>query len=349
MPKRWAEIVRELDVNVGSLNLDGGGTLPAVRQRVTIYGEPREDGANVVLIAHALTGSSRAAEWWPGLVGAGRPFDPQQCCIVGINALGSCYGSTGARSAAFPRVSVADIVRAQRRALERLGIARLALVAGGSLGGMQALQWALEAPQAVGAAVVIGAHDRFSTMGIALNALQREALALDERRGLRLARKIAMLTYKSDALLERRHGRHPDRHGAARFDVEGYLEHQADRFEARMNPFAYATLTHAMDAFDAGRAAPRGPVPPVLFAAISSDWLFPAKDVREASARWSMRGGRTEYTEIVSDHGHDAFLAEPQTVADAIAPFVREFAPATWHVPAAFTAHCAPPSACFPG
>lgn len=205
---------------------------------------------------HALTGSSRVADWWPGIVGKNALFDPRTACIIGINALGSCYGSTGPddaddpRAAPFPRITVRDIVRAQRGALDELGIAHVATVIGGSLGGMQALRWALDDPDRVGHAIVIGAHDHFSAMGIAFNAVQRDALALDPVRGLRLARKIAMLTYKSEDLFAQRHDRRPDRHGRPIFDIEGYLEHQADAFESRMNAVSYATLTHAMDSFD---------------------------------------------------------------------------------------------------
>ena len=127
---------------------------------------------------------------------------------------------------------------------------------GGSLGGMQALKWVLDFPQRAAHAIAIGAHDHHSAMGIALNAVQREAIAIDRNQGLRLARKIAMLTYKSDDLFRLRHGRKTDRHGQLRYDVEGYLEYQADLFERRMDPAAYVALTHAMDSFDVRGALP---------------------------------------------------------------------------------------------
>ena len=251
-------------------------------------------------------------------------------CVIGVNALGSCYGSTGPLSQApdgapygqrFPRISVRDIVRAELRALHQLGMDHIALVIGGSLGGMQALQWALEAPQAVGGAVMVGAHDHHSAMGVALNALQREALQLDPRRGLRLARKIAMLTYKSEELLNRRHDRRPDRRGKPGFDVEGYLEHQADLIESRMDPVSYATLTHAMDSFDVRDA--RAPVTPSLFfVGITSDWLFRPQDVRAAARRFARCGFNARYLELRSEHGHDAFLAEPKSLRALLEPFV---------------------------
>ncbi len=309
--------MRDETIDVGPLQLDGGEALPAVEQRITIYGDAQAD--RVALVAHALTGSSRVQEWWPGMVGAGRFFDPARWCVIGINVLGGCYGSTGPSSPGkarepFPRISVRDMVRAQQRVLAQLGIKRLAIVIGGSLGGMQALQWAVQFPLQVDRVVVVGAHDHHSPMGIALNAVQREALALDPQRGLRLARKIAMLSYKSEELLCERHGRRRDRHGIERFDVEGYLEHQADLFERRMDAQTYALLTHAMDAFDT-RDSPAPTGPELLFIGISSDWLFRPEDVRAAAERYALRGARSRYAELHSDHGHDAFLAEPDSLA----------------------------------
>lgn len=310
----------ERTVSIGALQLEGGQRLPAVEQRVTTYGTPRRDGSNVVLVAHALTGSSRVADWWPGIAGPGGLFDAPWCAI-GINALGSCYGSTGPRDASFPRLTVRDLVRAQAAALDAIGIERVAVAIGGSLGGMQALQWALDFSPRVGRAIVVGAHDHHSPMGVALNAVQREAIALDPSRGLRLARKIAMLTYKSEELLNARHGRRRDRNDKPLFDVEGYLDRQADLLLSRMDPNAYVALTHAMDSFDVrdvpgspGRA--RAALPPALtFVGISSDWLFRPQDVRAAATRFVERGFQSEYLEMQSDHGHDAFLADSTALA----------------------------------
>jgi homoserine O-acetyltransferase len=317
--------MREETVAIDAHRLDCGETLPAVEQRVSIYGTPRDDGSNIVLVAHALSGSSRAADWWPGIVGEGALFDPRRWCVIGVNALGSCYGSTGPSSRSidgnpygerFPRISVRDIVRAERSALSRLGIERVAFVIGGSLGGMRALQWALEAPDAIGSAIVVAAHDHHSAMGIAFNALQREALGLDPERGLRLARKIALLTYKSEDLLNERHGRRADRHGRPCFDVEGYLEHQADLFESRMDCASYAALTHAMDSFD------RRGKPSLTFIGITSDWLFRAHDVRVAAQRFAQHGFDARYLELSSQHGHDAFLAEPGSLRALLEPVI---------------------------
>jgi homoserine O-acetyltransferase len=307
--------LREFDVEIGALQLECGAVLDAVRQRVTTYGDP---SSPAVFVAHALTGSSRVHEWWDALAGAGKPLDPAQLFIIGINAVGGCYGSTGPADGAFPTISVRDIVAAQRKTLDALGVTRLRLAIGASLGGMQALQWAIDAPERVEEAVIVGAHDHQSAMGIALNAIQREAIALDPQRGLRIARKIAMLSYKSALLFRNRHDRRPDRKERFRFDVEGYLEHQADLFEARMDPRSYVALTDAMDSFDVRAATPNvqtAALPQLLFVGISSDWLFLPQDVRAAAARFAALGYASSYREIASEHGHDAFLAEPEKLS----------------------------------
>ncbi len=315
--------MNEQTVAIGPLRLDCGQTLVAVEQCVTMYGTPAADGSNVVLVEHALTGSSRAADWWPGIVGESALFDPREWCVVGINALGSCYGSTRTSQ----RITVRDIVRAEMLVLRVLGIERVELAIGGSLGGMRALQWALDAPERIGAAVLVGAHDHHSAMGIALNALQREALALDPVRGLRLARKLAMLSYKSEDLFNERHGRRSDRHGRPCFDVEGYLERQADLFETRMDAASYVALTHAMDSFDVRGAglslSGSGAVKPTLtFVGITSDWLFRPQDVAIAATRFALRGFDAQYLELRSHHGHDAFLAEPAALRALLEPLI---------------------------
>jgi homoserine O-acetyltransferase len=315
----------ERDVRIGPLALDSGVTLPDVVQRVSIYGAPRADGANVVLVNHALTGSSRVAEWWGEIAGPGKLFDTNALAVVGVNALGSCYGSSGAGAL----VSVRDMVRAQRAAFDQLGIGRFAAIAGGSLGGMQAIEWAMQSPERVGHVVAIGAYDHFSALGIALNAVAREAIAIAAKPadGVALARKIAMLTYKSEALLASRHGRKFDRKGgdptrdpAHKFDVEGYLDHQGAIFTERMDPAAYLTLTRAMDLFDTRDRALQKPYPAFTFVGISSDWLFLPEYVRASARRFSDAGANSAYLELVSDHGHDAFLADPGALRRLVAP-----------------------------
>jgi homoserine O-acetyltransferase/O-succinyltransferase len=343
------EAVLEKDVRIGDLRLTGGSVLPDVVQRVTVYGTPRDDGSNVVLATHALTGSSRIAEWWAGLVGPGTLFDPERWCIVGVNALGGCYGSTGPPTAApdgrrwgprFPVITVEDMVEAQRRALSELGIDRLGVVVGGSLGGFQALSWAHRYPDAVGHAIVVGAHDHLRAQAIAQNNLAREAIRLDPAfrdgwydeqpaRGLQLARAIATLTYKSEELFERRFANRPDRAGGDpkqrlidRFDVDGYLAYQGVRFAARMDANTYGTLTRAMDLFDL-RDAERPPgATRIAFIGISGDQLFFPDHIRAVADRWAAAGWDATYRQLTSDHGHDAFLAEAGRLGDLIRDFV---------------------------
>lgn len=309
----------ETTVSVGDLPLDDGGAIENVAQRVTIYGD--SSAQRTVLVCHALTGSSRAADWWPGIVGEGTLFDPGHTRVMCVNVLGGCYGSSGPSShPAFPRVTVRDMVRAQGQALERLGIAAVDVVIGGSLGGMQALQWALDFPKRVGEAIVVASHDHHSALGVALNAVQREALDLDPVRGLRLARKIAMLSYKSDDLFRERHDRRPDRAPGGRFEVEGYLDRRADEFAGRIDSETYRTLSHAMDAFDVReRATAHSHLPKLTFVGITSDWLFRAPDVRAAAKRFHDEGHRARYIEMNSNHGHDAFLAEAVSLSALLA------------------------------
>lgn len=309
----------EHTINIGRLALVSGESLDAVQQRVTIYGD-RHSAREIVLVTHALTGNSRAADWWASLIGPGRLFDPQRACIVCINALGSCYGSTGPSTTVgvFPTLAVTDIVNAQARALSFLGIERVDRVIGGSLGGMQALQWALSFPQRTGEAIIVGAYDYFSAQGIALNSVAREAIHLDPVRGPALARKIAMISYKSEALLEERHGNRLDRAGRDRFDIEGYLDYQGAIFSNRMDAASYVTLTRAMDRFDVRDARISERSVRLHFIGISSDWLFSPHLVERAAQRFARAGFDSRYSELVSAHGHDAFLSEGTRLAELV-------------------------------
>jgi homoserine O-acetyltransferase len=351
----------ERDVAIGPLTLASGASLPHAVQRVAVYGAPaKADGSNVVFVPHALTGSARVFDWWEGIVGNGALFDPAHWCIIGINALGGCYGSTGPTSEApdgrrwgprFPVVTVGDIVTAQRRALDELGIARLGVVIGGSLGGFQALQWAYAYPDAVGHAIVVGAFDHLRAQGIAQNGAARDAIRLDPAfrdgwydeppvAGLRLARAIATLTYKSEALFEQRFGNRPDRSGAEparrlddRFDVEGYLARQGDLFAARIDANSYRTLTRAMDLFDLrGRERPAGATR-LTFVGIAGDQLYPPEYVWSTAARWAEAGWDAGYRHLPSDHGHDAFLAEAGNLAGILREGVARDSVGEWPRP----------------
>jgi len=348
----------ERAIDVGPLDLVCGGRLERVEQFVALDGELRNGGANAVLLPHALTGSARVRDWWDGIVGPGKLFDPAEACVIGINVLGGCYGSTGPSSTApdgkpygsrWPLVTVRDMVAAQRRALAALGVERIAVVMGGSLGGMQALEWALDYPEMVAHAIPIGSYDHFSAFGIAYNRVALEAIRLDPNfrggnfydgepplAGLRLARKIAMITYKSDALFTQRYERKPNARGgedpyrslAERFDVEGYLDEQGDRLTARFDANTYIALSRAMDLFETRDRKELDLRPKLTFVGISSDILFLPQYVHAAAIRLRERGFKSEYLQLDSDHGHDAFLADTDDLTRLLHPHVPSFAPA---------------------
>jgi homoserine O-acetyltransferase len=325
--------------------LDSGGTLQPVTLRYAVYGKLREPA---VLVCHALSGSARVADWWQGMFGPRHPFDTGQHCVIGINIIGSCYGSTGPKSTNprtgkpygpdFPLVTIRDMVRAQEKLLQHLGVKRLEVVIGGSIGGMQALQWAVDFPEQVGTAVAIGATP-LSAMGLALNHLQRQVIRLDPdfrdghyeqqpARGLGIARSIAMCTYKSATLFHQRFARKPNRNGedpvAAlhnRYDIAGYLDYQGGKLAERFDANTYLVISKSMDTFELGRGytseeeALRRIHAKVLLVGISSDWLFPAVDVRALAARLRTAGVESRYLELFSDHGHDSFLADTHLLA----------------------------------
>lgn len=346
--------------------LSAGGSLQPVTLRYARYGELNAARDNAVLVCHALSGSARVADWWPQLLGPNKPFDTQRYCVIGINVIGSCYGSTGPGSPRpqkpgqvyggdFPLVTITDMVRAQARLLDHLGIERLHTVSGGSIGGMQALRWAVDFPERVERCIAIGAAP-LSAMGLALNHLQRQAIrndpawqegryAADQQpvAGLRLARAIALCSYKSPELFSERFARRPDRSGedplsslTARYDIAGYLDHQASIFTPRFDANSYLVLSKAMDTFDltdSGRsgASLEGGLLRIrahlLLVGISSDWLFPAGDVRALAWVARAAGVKANYAELTSSHGHDGFLAEAAQLAPIITAFLEQEKP----------------------
>jgi len=337
-------------------SLEAGGMLRSPNLHYAIYGEPNAAGDNVIFITHALSGSARVADWWPRLFAEGGLLQSAGHCVIGINVLGSCYGSTGPGSINpltghrygpdFPLVTISDIVRLQVRLLEKLKIRRLALVMGASIGGMQALELAIQFPELVQRVVSIGAAP-LGAMGLGLNHLQRQMIQLDPawqgghyqpdqqpRQGLALARALAVCTYKSSELFEDRFARQPDRSGedplaGGRFDVAGYLDYQGERFVERFDANAYLAMTRAMDLFDPVRGYPsaedafRRIEAEVMLVGISSDWLFPAAEIAALAASIEQAGVRCQYRELVSSHGHDAFLAEPDDLARLVRPFLK--------------------------
>jgi len=336
--------------------LFSGGKLQPVRLRYAIYGKLNERRDNVILVCHALTGSARVGDWWPQLFGD--VFNLERDCIVGINIIGSCYGSTGPRDinpetgevfgADFPLVTVRDWTRSQALLLDHLKIDKLRAVIGGSIGGMQAIQWAIDFPERVERCIGVGAAP-LTAMGLALNHLQRLAIRTDKhwhdgryeddlapKEGLALARAIAMISYKSAELLTERFTRKPNRNGEnplrslnERYDVAGYLDYQGQGFTRRFDASSYLMITKAMDNFDPALGYPSEEAAlariraRVLLIGISSDWLFPAVEVKALSRRMRDSKVDAEYAEIESSHGHDGFLAEPQKLASLLNAILR--------------------------
>jgi homoserine O-acetyltransferase/O-succinyltransferase len=321
---------------------------------------------NVILVIHALTGDSHAAKhpddetpgWFEGMIGPGRSLDSNRFFIICPNLLGGCSGSTGPRSIdprtgrrynlTFPALTVRDLVRAQARLLDKLGIRRLHAVVGGSLGGMQALEWAIMYPQRVDRIVPIASSAYFSPQGIAYNEVQRRAILMDPKfqggeyddedgpaQGLAVARMLGMITYQSDELMTARFGRSTDARYHAwpefqeRFDVEGYLHYQGDKLVRRFDANSYLYLTRAMDSHDIGwkrggyDQAIRLIETPTLGIGISSDILFPASYTIDFIERLHRDRKEAEYREIVSPHGHDAFLKDFDVLDSLVKDFIH--------------------------
>ncbi|MGA2167620.1 MAG: homoserine O-acetyltransferase [Terracidiphilus sp.] len=339
------------------LLLECGRTLAGPTLHYAVYGRLNTARDNAVLVCHALSGSAQVGAWWPEILAPGGVLSLENDCVICINMLGSCYGSTGPGSVDretgevygpdFPLVSIRDNVRAQGRLLDSLGIRRLRLALGGSIGGMQALEWAIVHPERVERAVIIGVAP-LPAMGLALSHLQRQAIQQDPewaggrylpqrppRRGLALARQIAMLSYKAAPLFDERFGRNPNRNGedpwglddlggglvGGRFDIGGYLDHQGQRFVERFDANAYLAILRTMDTWNPqrGSSSPTEAFSRIRarlsFVGISSDWLFPPDAVRHFAYTIRAAGVQADYREMDSAHGHDAFLAEQAELA----------------------------------
>jgi homoserine O-acetyltransferase/O-succinyltransferase len=369
----FAEWSGARQVMLPALPLASGATLAPVTIAYETWGRLAETRDNAVLLCHALTGDAHArdrqrpddprAGWWNPLVGPGRAFDTDRYFIICSNILGGCYGTTGPTSPhpadgqpyrlRFPPVTVGDMVNAQRALLAALRIERLAVVAGGSVGGLQALEWAIAYPNAVERAVVIGAAPRLPAQGIAIDAVARQAILADPRwhggdyapgdgpdTGLGIARMLALLTYTSPAGLDARFGRQPASRDSAwpvfgaRYDVETYLSHQADKLIARFDANTYLYLTSAMDAYDGaeGRGSERETLARIqaqtLVIGMSSDWLYPPAIVRALADGINDVGGRAQYRELISREGHDAFLKDWDQTDAALRSFLPPARPA---------------------
>ncbi len=352
--------------------LQNGRSLPHFDLMVETYGSLNADKSNAVLICHALSGNHHVAGrhhaddkhpgWWDNMVGSGKPIDTDRFFVVALNNLGGCDGSSGPAStnpatgeaygADFPLVTVSDWVRSQARLADYFGIGQWAAVVGGSLGGMQALQWSIEFPERLRHALVIASAPRLSTQNIAFNDVARQAIITDPdfhgghyarhqtkpRRGLRIARMMGHITYLAEHGLGAKFGRslHENRYRydyGVDFEVESYLRYQGDKFSERFDADTYLLMTKALDYFDpaaaAGndlRAALRKVQAAFFVASFSSDWRFSPERSRELVRALVAERKSVCYAEIQSTHGHDAFLMEDADYIAAVRTYMANIA-----------------------
>jgi homoserine O-acetyltransferase len=350
------------------LSLDCGRRLATLTVAYRTYGKLNAARSNAILICHALTGDQYVAEthpltgkpgWWNAIVGPGMPVDTGKYHVICANVLGGCMGSTGPRSphderpgepwgTEFPAVTIQDMVRAQNRLIEHLGIEKLFAVIGGSMGGMQALAWAALYPEKVFACVPVAAAAYHSAQNIAFHEIGRQAIAADPffysgrywaegvtpARGLAVARMTAHITYVSEAALTRKFGRRLQTATdltllGDRFEVESYLEHQGSSFVRRFDANSYLTITRAMDLFDLAAdhdgslaAAFKGTKTRFLLVSFSSDWLFPTAQSRAIARALNHVAANVSFLEVVSDKGHDAFLLDEPDFHKTLAGFI---------------------------
>ncbi|WP_254073184.1 homoserine O-acetyltransferase [Acidisphaera sp. S103] len=360
------------------ITLECGTTLRRHTVAYRTYGTLNADRSNAILVCHALTGDQYVAEphpvtgkpgWWDSVVGPGRPVDTNRFFVICPNVLGGCMGSTGPLSnrelpdgtvvdepwgTDFPPITIRDMVRAQKRLIEHLGIERLFAVIGGSMGGMQVLQWAALYPDAVFAALPIASASYHSAQNIAFHEVGRQAIFADPdwqngqywrggripARGLAVARMCAHITYLSEEALTRKFGRRlqnaPKDSTEAislfgeMFEVESYLRHQGSTFVQRFDANSYLTITRAMDYFDLAADyggdladAFRGSRTRFLLASFTSDWLFPTTESREVARALNRAGANVSFVEFPTDKGHDAFLLDEPDFHRALAGFLR--------------------------
>lgn len=296
--------------------LDSGEVLTDLVQAYHLDGELNAERDNLVIVFHALTGSADAVgDWWSTIMGPGRAIDTERYAVLCANLLGSCYGTTFRRAEPRerPKITPRDQARLIHMLVESLDVTSVALTVGGSLGGMVGLEWAALYPQLTRTSVILAAPAAHTASAIGWNHIQREAIALGGDRGLAVARMVGMMTYRTAAEFQMRFGRDRATNG---FQVESYLNHQGDKLVRRFEADSYLMLMDSMDAHDVGRdrggvvEALRGVRGRILGVGIPGDILYTDGDVRE----WTDAVG-AEYREILSVHGHDAFLIEVDQVA----------------------------------
>ena len=345
--------------------LENGEKLDPITLAFETYGKLNEDKSNAILILHALSGDAHAAGfhkgdenpgWWDNMIGPGKAFDTDKYFIICSNIIGGCKGSTGPSSINqktnkpyglnFPMITVRDMVNAQRHLIDYLGIERLLSVAGGSMGGMQALEWMVSYPERVRSAIPIATTIRHSPQQIAFNEVGRQAIMADSNwrggnyyggtlpaGGLAVARMVGHITYMSDKSMAEKFGRRlkNDAQGfkfTADFEVEGYLRYRSSDFVKRFDANSYLYVTKAIDYFDVSRGKRLGEIfkgidTQVLVIAFKSDWLYPAYQSQEIVKACKLAGLDVTYCEIDSNYGHDAFLLETKEETHLIKYFLE--------------------------
>lgn len=354
------------------LTLQNGCVLSRFELMIETYGTLNADKSNAVLICHALSGNHHVAGyhskndkhpgWWDNMIGPGKPVDTNRFFVVGLNNLGGCHGSTGplsinpdtgkAYGADFPMVTVKDWIESQSMLADRFGIDKWAAVMGGSLGGMQALQWAIDKPQRLRHALIIASAPRLSTQNIAFNDVARQAILTDPdfcqgqyaqqqkipRRGLRIARMMGHITYLAEDGLGKKFGRQMRQPNYqydynVEFEVESYLRYQGDKFAEVFDANSYLLMTKALDYFDPARdydgnlvAAVSAIQARILIASFSSDWRFSPRRSQELLDALVAANKPVQYIALKSAHGHDAFLMEDADYQAAIRIYFNNIA-----------------------
>ncbi len=348
------------------LVLENGEKLGPIRVAYETHGKLNAQRSNAVLILHALSGDAHAAGyhkgdekpgWWDDMIGPGKGFDTDKYFVICSNVLGGCQGTTGPSSINpktgrnygfdFPVISISDMVKVQRHLIDHLKIDQLLSVAGGSMGGMQALEWIASYPEKLKSAMVIASATRHSPQQIAFNEVGRQAIMADPHwkdghyygghlpaKGLSVARMIGHITFMSEISMAekfgRRHGRNGKPHKFSNgFAVEEYLHNRGDNFVKRFDANTFLYITKAIDTFDVSRGKPlyevfRGIKAKVLVIAFKSDWLYPASQSREIVRACKLAGIDTTYCEIDSTYGHDAFLLEVEEETHLVKHFLKK-------------------------
>jgi homoserine O-acetyltransferase/O-succinyltransferase len=358
-------VVDSNTVRFPSLSLDSGATLTDVDVAYETYGELNAARSNAILVLHAFSGDAHAAGinhegkpgWWDNMIGPGKGFDTSRYFVICTNVLGGCRGTTGPASInpatgcpyamSFPVITVADMVRLQKMLIDHLGIPRLLGVSGGSMGGMQALQWAVQYPDSVVAALPIASTTRHSAQQIAFNEVGRQAIMADPdwnegnyydktppARGLAVARMVGHITYMSDDSMREKFGRRLRGKEAfgfgfdVDFEVESYLRYRGSQFVTRFDANSYLYITKAMDYFDlTGGSASIAAALEVararfLIISFSSDWLYPSYQSQEMVRALRSRNRDVAYVELQSNYGHDSFLVDVAEQSALVAGFL---------------------------